>query len=199
MLPVLALDAPMLFWPDACKREREREREGGGWPGRERRKKKSSMACAMLRRTCLRPPRQSCRQRGGRKETNKGRPQEKKEGRRRTKRRRRTRTGNRSPRVPKDGEKKNSLICINKSIQKRAPGTNGKRPNTKHGVRCPKPFAKRRRNKNRTPKNKAKKGRTFFSPFSGRKTGAFQSPNKTPNNPGLPCQSSLRKTLREKT
>ena len=59
-------------------------------------------------------------------------------------------------------------------------------------------FRKTRSNKNRTPKHKAKTGRTSFRRFRETAKGHFRAQKSSPKNPGLPVQSSLRKTLREK-
>ena len=153
----------------------------------------------MLSLTCLDQATRSCRQehRRERKRTQAG--PEKERGKKKEEEERRTdKPRNSGPRVPRTARKKNSLNQISKSIQKHTPGTSENTSNTNHGARCPKPSAKTRRNKNRTPE-KPKSGRIFSSPFSGRKKGHFwakkllSTKTRTPRSE-LVAKNSPRKT-----
>ena len=176
------------------KRERERERaRTKADPGRENRAQKDRQD-RMLSRTCRRATR-SCQQGQEKKrKKNPGRPPERRRRRRRG--RERETDANKTP-GPENGEK-HSLQLIQKPYQNAHPKPIKNNSRTGSGVHGPKPFAKTRRNKNRTPKNKAKKGRTFCRRFRDAKTRAFQGPKSIPKNSGLQSQSSLRKTFREK-
>ena len=182
------------------KRERERERERtrertrkgkgeGSRPRQKENRRERTQKKQMLRRTCLRRPRWSCGQAQRRREkkprpTPRGERGKKKE----EEKRRRTGPGNNSPGGPKTA-KKELPYSREKSIQKRTPKTNEHTATTKHGARCTKPSGKTRRNKNRTPKPKLRKGELFSSPFAGRKVGikknffgAKNPPRKTPDS-----------------
>ena len=85
---------------------------------------------------------------------------------------------------PENGEK-NSLFPVQKPTQNAHPEPNKSIAITRNGVRVPKPFRKTHRNKNRTPKNKAKTGRTFSRRFREAKKGhirAQKSSSKTPDS-----------------
>ena len=138
------------------KKERQKEKEKGKGEGAgraERGEKKEQHVHHVPGRTCL-------RRRGGPGGTNKRRkereprPTPRERGGRRGRERRKEESDpeTAAPESQKRRKKnKNSLNQIRKSIQKHTPGSRENKSNTNHGVRCPKPSAKTRRNKNRTP------------------------------------------------
>ena len=138
----------------ACKerkRERERERERKTGKGREeparaergRKKERRTMRHVQHGPAChpgvvVLP----AHKKGEEKRTRAG-PKRRKgedEGGRREKKENGTR--NSGPGVPRTARQKNSRNQMNKSIQKRTPGTSGNTSNTTPGVHCPKPSAK---------------------------------------------------------
>ena len=85
--------------------------------------------------------------------------------------------------------RQNSLHPVQNPTQITHSAPNKTTSTTNHGVRCAKPSEKTRHNQNRTPKNKAKKRRTFCSRFQDEKQ------KTSPKKPRTPVQSPLRKTL----
>ena len=83
------------------------------------------------------------------------------------------------PENPQNGEN-NSLFPVQKPTQNVQPRTIQKHLHHKKRSSCPKTFRKSRRyNKNRTPKNEAKTGRTLLCHFRGPKTMAQDNDNKS--------------------
>ena len=99
---------------------------------------------------------------------------------------------------PENGETKNSLDHKQKSIQKRTPRSRQEHRQINTRSSCPKTLPETNRNKSTAPKPKAKKGRTFLSPFSESEKGGFQGPKNIPEKLRTPIPKFVAKNLPRK-
>ena len=182
------------------KKKRERAsgaRERGAVPGQRektRNERIQKAACAAPRR------RRPAGTRTEEEKSNSGRPQEKTGGRKGGMRR--EEEPDPETAVPKSRKRRKKIPVSHKSIQKRAPRTTQEHLQHKKRSSCPKTLFETIRNKRATPKNKAKKGRTFLSPFSGRKKGHFWAQKSLPQRPRdshskARCEKPSEKKIRQ--